>query len=351
MKIKVELDPGVSAPVRRALAAVREVMVVDGADRRVTVDDLARPVAILPRPRRGPVSDADLDVADLARRVPRGSVGVVVAGAIPAAERDALEQAGLSWCDGRGSLHLTWPGVYVHVDRAARKPPRSVGATQGIGPASLRALQVLLGSAQEPWTVSQLAHAAAISVGQAHTVFRALERNQLLRREGRGPLQRSTITDRRAARDWLASIDRARRRPQAAATYLWARTPDEVAHRFAELAGEAGISYAITGAAASNLMGVPVLTRVLVTHVRIGMLESAEALHRLGLEHLDEQGAGRGLNLELWTDTGELGTFDKRHVNGVRVASPIRVWLDIAREGGRGEDAAQMFREHVLEGA
>lgn len=326
------------------------MQVIDGDEHRITVDGTARPIVILPRPRRGQVADLEVEVADLARRVPPGAVGLVVGGAIPAAEREALERAGLSWCDGRGALHLAWPGTYVHVDRAVRRPepPRPKGS-QGIGPASIRALQVLVGFDQEAWTVSQLAQAAAVSVGQAHTIFRVLEENDLLRREGKGPRQRSTITDRRAALDWLRTVDRGRRRPAAAATYIYGRTADDEIHRFATLANKAGLPYAVTGAAASTLMGVPVLTRVLVTHVRIGVLDARDALHRLGLEHLDAEDAGRGMNLELWTDVGELGTFGAEERNGVKVAPPIRVWLDIAREGGRGEDAAQMFREHVLE--
>lgn len=350
MKLAVELDEHVPAPIRRAVESIRDIEVIDGDEPRIMVDGAERPIVILPRPRRGAAADLEVEVADLARRVPPDAVGLVVAGTIPAAEREALERAGLSWCDARGALHLAWPGTYVHVDRAARRaePPRPKGS-QGIGPASIRALQVLVGTEEESWTVSQLAEAAAVSVGQAHTVFRVLEENDLLRREGKGPRQRSTITDRRAALDWLRTVDRARRRPAAAATYIYGRTPGDELHRFAALADEAGLPYAVTGAAASNLMGVPVLTRVLVTHVRVGVLDAADALHRLGLEHLDAEDAGRGMNLELWTDVGELGTFGAQALDGVKVAPPVRVWLDIAREGGRGEDAAQIFREHVLE--
>ena len=59
--------------------------------------------------------------------------------------------------------------------------------------------------------------------------------------------------------------------------------------------------------------------------------------------------AGRGMNLELWTDTGELGTYGAGEAAGIRIAPPVRIWLDIARQGGRNDDAAQLFREQVLE--
>lgn len=350
MKVTVELAAEIPERVRRALASVHELEITDGHTTSIHTDGATRRLTILPRPQPGAGADVAPKVEDLTQDGPRGAVGLVVAGTIPVTEREAIERAGLSWCDGRGALHLAWPGVYVHIDRGARRQARrQPGDGEGIGPASLRALQVLIGSSEKWWTVSQVAQSAAISVGQAHTVLRALDRSNLLRREGKGPRQCSTINDRRAALDWLATIDRARRRPKGAATHLWARTPDDLLDRFAELARDVGLPYAFTGAAASRLMGTPVLTRVLIAHVRVGMLDAADAMRRLGLEHLDAENVARGANLELWTDTGELGTFGGDEVNGIRVAPAIRIWLDIAREGGRGEDAAQIFREQILE--
>jgi hypothetical protein len=287
----------------------------------------------------------------LATQVPRGAVGLVVAATIPARERDAIEEVGLSWCDGRGALHMTWPGVMIHIDRGAARPalpPKTTGQTR-LGPAGIRALQVLVEDRDDDWTVSRLSQRAAISTGQAHNVFRALEENRLVTSVGKGPQQRRVLTDRRALLDWLATLDGARRRPEAAATYLYARTHNEVVARFAERAREAGLPYAVTGAAGSLLLGVAVLSNITVTHVRVGALDAQDVLARLGLEHLEAEDAGRGMNLELWTDTRELGTFRARDVGRVRVAPPVRVWLDLAREGGRNTDAAQLFREQVLE--
>ena len=55
------------------------------------------------------------------------------------------------------------------------------------------------------------------------------------------------------------------------------------------------------------------------------------------------------MNLELWNDTGEVGTFAAEPIDGIRVAPAVRVWLDLLRQSGRNRDAAQMFREQTLE--
>jgi hypothetical protein len=58
--------------------------------------------------------------------------------------------------------------------------------------------------------------------------------------------------------------------------------------------------------------------------------------------------------LELWADTGNLGTFDALRVCGVNVAHPIRVWLDLAGNDDRCTDdryteVAHRFRARVVD--
>jgi hypothetical protein len=347
MKIRVELEAAAPERYRRALVGVPHVDVHAGRANRIGVGPDLRPLVLLPRAEAG---TGDAAVRALLPLVPAGAVGMVIARTIPRRERDLLEEAGLSWCDGRGAIHVEWPGVMVHIEGAAH--PRVAGrVAERLGPVGIRAVQVLLEAWEKEWTVTRLAREAAVSVGQAHTVFKALEAERLVTTSGKGPQQRRHLTDRPAALDWLAGLDRARRRPESAATYLYARTPDELLRRFADRASEAGLPYAVTAAAGSQLLGAPVLTQLPVVQVRVGALPAGPALERLGLERLDADEAGRGANLELWTDTGELGTFGATTVNEIRVAPPVRVWLDLARQRGRGADAAQLFREQILERA
>ena len=96
---------------------------------------------------------------------------------------------------------------------------------------------------------------------------------------------------------------------------------------------------------------VPVLSRIVVTQIRVGGLQPKEALARLGLDHLEADDADRCMNVDAWADIGEIGTFGLSEIDGVRVAPPVRVWLDLQRRGGRNVDAAHLFREQVLERA
>jgi hypothetical protein len=57
------------------------------------------------------------------------------------------------------------------------------------------------------------------------------------------------------------------------------------------------------------------------------------------------------MNVEVWSDIGQLGTFGAAEIDGVHVAPLIRVWLDLQRQGGRKRDAAQLFREQTIDRA
>lgn len=352
MNITIGYDEGTPISVRRAVSAMPEVRTDASRAGRILIDDAEHPLVLLPRPQQGASETAA--AAELAKRVPRGAVGLVVASAIPHRERDALEGAGLSWLDGRGAVHISWRGVLVHIDRTGRRPLR-LAADHGadkLGPAGIRAVQVVLGSPKsDGWTISRLARQAGVSIGQAHNVLRILERDRLLETHGRGPKQQRFVTDRNAALDWLSGVDQSRRRPESVATHLYGRTLHEVLQRFADRARTQGLRYAATGAAAAQLLGTPVLSSLDVTQVRVGAVSAIEVLTSLELDDLTAEDGGRGSNLELWTDAGELGTYQAAEISGIHVAPALRVWLDLARQGGRHSDAAQLFREQAIERA
>ncbi|WP_157741308.1 hypothetical protein [Jiangella sp. DSM 45060] len=312
---------------------------------RIELNGDERRLTILARPPRTPNG---LELQEL--RPKPGTVGLVVAASLSDSERDGIEQAGLSWCDARGAVHLSWPGLYFHVDHGTRKVTRSYRVTEpGLGVASIRGVQTMLSAPGAPWSVSVLAKEAALSTGQAHNVLKIMERNHLVRVQGVGPKMRRYLRDRDETLEWLAGVERGRRRPEAAAGYLYARTFDDLIERFVARASEAEVTYALTATSGAVALGHAVLTSPRVLQVRVSPGGAAQTLAVLGLEPLDADEAGRGMNLELWTDSGELGTYRSEDAGRVHVAPRVRIWLDMVRQGGRTADAAELFKEQALD--
>jgi len=287
---------------------------------------------------------------NLGAAVPPESVGLVVGALIPERERGPLEDAGLSWWDLRGSMHIALDNKLIHLERPSRTTKPDGEKERKLGPVGTRAVQRMLITAEERrWSVSDLAAEADVSIGQAHSVLILMEQNGLLRTVGKGSHKRRVLGDRDQCLDWLRDLEGARRAPKGTWTYLYARNERERARKFGAIAAERGVKYAFTSHFAATLLGAPVLTSSVLTYVRVKATSSEEARRSLGLEHLDAEEAGRGANIAIWADTGEVGTHDSALVDGLWVAPAVRVWLDLVRSGNRERDGAGILRELLLE--
>lgn len=267
------------------------------------------------------------------------SMDVAVSAYLRRPLRQALEERETAYLDAQGHLHLVGRGVLVHVEDPPRRAEKPADAALGV--VSVRAVQLLLEEAQ-PISVSELAHRAELSAGQAHKVLTLLEQEGFVRTTGRGPARRRHLPDRTALLDWLARQPAATRRDRRLDVTLYARRPEDLWKLVHERLETAGVEHALTGAAAASLWGAGP-TNVLTSTVRISPDLALESVaQQLGAEVTD-----RGANLRLLRDTGRVGGAISGLKEGIRVAPPVRIYLDALAER-RGEDVAQHFREVAL---
>jgi hypothetical protein len=341
MKVTLNLPSG-DARWRSAATLVPELNVISATSEPwIEVDSERRSVWIIERASTLP--------QNLGAAVPLDSVGLVVGALIPENERRPLEDAGLSWWDLRGSMHIALDNKLVHLERTPRKTKPSEEKQRKLGPVGTRAVQRMLITGQDRrWSVSGLAAEADVSIGQAHSVLTLMEQNELLKTVGQGSHKRRVLGSRDKCLDWLRDIEGGRRAPMGTWTYVYARNELERARKFGDIAAERGVNYAFTSSFAAKLLGAPVLTSSVLTYVRVQADSSEDARRALGLEYLDADEAGRGANIAIWADTGEVGTHDASLVEGLWVAPAVRVWLDLIRQGGRERDGADALREVLL---
>ena len=119
-------------------------------------------------------------------------------------------------------------------------------------------------------------------------------------------------------------------------------------HRLAELAERARVRYAVTGVVGAHLLSALSIEPPSTLQIRVSG-HAVEISRRLRHERADATDGERSTMLELWADTGNLGTFDALRVCGVTVAHPIRVWLDLAGNDDRYTEVAHRFRERVVD--
>lgn len=254
--------------------------------------------------------------------------------------RAHLERLGFSYLDAKGHLHLSAPGVLLHLEGARARRPASAGAA-ALSITGVRIVQALLGHAQEV-SVASLAQEARVSASNAHRTLSLLEEEGHVRTYGSGPMRRRTVVNRGALLEWLARQPTARKRSRRVDAAVYARTPQELWQRVRRLLDEKGIAHALTGAAAASVMGVGA-TSIPLSLVRVSPeVPLEEAAASLGAVI-----AERGANLTLIRDDGLVGTTQSELRDEVRLAPSVRVYLDLLAER-RGEDQAEHFREVVL---
>src|SRR5664279_1237634 len=172
-------------------------------------------------------------LAELLRHSADGCVAVVVAERLLGQVRSALEQAGISYVDATGAVHLQTPGLLLHVEPGAVTRTGVVAPPRGLGVVAVRLVQHLLEEPGKQWTVTDLAAAGQASAGQAHSVLTRLDSEGFLeqRRDGRAVLRR--LTDPTAVLDWLARVPAAGKLHERLKAYGYAPDPAGLVTRLA----------------------------------------------------------------------------------------------------------------------
>jgi len=342
--MKIELNvPKLSAARHVASGGILDLSVQQSDDAPwIAVDGDRRPLWTLERASRLPPR--------LAEAVPKGFVGLIIGRNIPKDERMMLERDSLSWWDLNGSLHVDLGDRVIRIEGSpSARGPADSDRQRRLGPLGTRAAQELFaGPRGMRWSINELAERSGVSVGQAHNVLTSLERDGIVESVGRGPSKRRIVLDEGALLEWLRRSESLLRRPTGVFSYLYARNEMDLARRAHRAMSDAGVRYAVTSALGSRLWGVPVMTSV-VTQIRVASSDLGSLRAMLSLPELNADEAGRGANLELWTDTGAVGTHSALERDGVMVAPQSRVYLDLIRLGGRYADGAELLREKLLD--
>lgn len=279
-------------------------------------------------------------LVNLAQQIKKTTALPMVVGAfISRTLRTRLEDADVSYLDGGGHIHIVGDLVFVHVDKGLAAPS---SIADGLGITGVRLVQVILSNGDQMWSVAELAKAGDASAGLAHKVLRILENNDLVIPLGKGPAKRRRVRDSGLLLNWLAEEKAGLGNGIRKSFTLYARSSSDLCRRVADLFSKSEVDYAITGVAAADLLkaGPTAVPRTLIRINPKVRLEDAAAI--LGAEPAD-----RGANLLLRKDAGLLGTTGTIDHDGVRLASPVRIYLDLLSES-RGEDLANHFRERAL---
>lgn len=246
---------------------------------------------------------------------------------------------GAGYLDAAGNCRIEAPGFVVHVEgRVGERRPPSTGADP-FAPKSSRVARLLLTDPSRGWHVKDLAQEADISIGLASRVKRVLVEDAHAEvRDGR-----VYPTDPRALlAAWAGSYSVP---ADERALYVMEKA-SSVARQLAGWCEAEAVPYALTGFSGAWLAAPMVRHPVTIAYVDPvhavapgGGLPAA-----LGAKEVDS-----GANLRVLHPWDSSVFYGSRVIEGVRVAAPLQIYLDLTRAGGRSEDAAlEVLEKEIL---
>ncbi len=262
-----------------------------------------------------------------------GDYGIFVAPYISNQAAAICREADIGYFDLAGNCLLSFETLYIHRDgrpnpRIQRRELRSLYA-----PKAERILRVLLTQPQQSWKTKTLAETAQVSFGQVSNVRRMLVDREWIAQTESG----IRLNNPGAALDEWGRNYRFRRN-KTFDYYALAEVSD-CEYQLAETCQGEGIRYALTAFSGAARIAPTVKYQRAIAYIS-GNPDSLEA--KLGWKRVES-----GANVSLLNPYDEGVFFGSSEVDGVWIASPVQIYLDLQEIHGRGQEAAQALRQII----
>jgi hypothetical protein len=238
---------------------------------------------------------------------------------------------GVSYLDEAGNCRLSAPGFLLQVE--GRKPVRGAkhAEVDAFALKSSRIARVLLGSPKRGWHLQELADEAQVSLGLVAKVKRVLleqafveERDRRLHlRDPKGLLEAwATAYQSTGARVSLYVMHKA----------------SEAERKIAGWCADNAVRFALTGLAGAWRLAPDVRYQQSTFYVE--SKDNVDVVNDL-VQHLGAKRVDSGANLVLVVPEDSFVLYQSRKIDDIDVASPVQLYLDLQKQPGRGEEAAQ----------
>ena len=261
-------------------------------------------------------------------------VPVFIAPYISPASAELCGQDGTNYLDLSGNCRLVFDNSFVEREGrpnlfAEKRDLRSL-----YSPRSSRVMRVLLANPGEAWKVKELAGESEVSLGLASNVKKLLEDREWVRKTEDGL---TLVEPEKLLMEW--SENYSFRKNRVRDCYSLKPAADLEAD-LAAVCFEKKVPYALTGFSAAARYAPMVRSPRAMAYVEKPL---DEILAALGLNEVTS-----GANVTLLEPYDEGVFYGAEMEEGIRLASPVQVYLDLKGFRGRGEEAAEKLFDEVI---
>lgn len=297
-----------------------------------------RPVDLFVLARRHILPSTVLGLFQILKRIRPDGVLLLCTPYISPRVAEMCREQNVSYLDGVGNCRIAAPGLFVHIAGRPNRPSVSK-AVDPFSRKSSRIVRSLLTHPDRGWQVQQLAQQADVSLGLVSKVKTTLLDDAYLEERDRLLFVRDGV---KLLQGWSAEY-----RPHVKRVQLFAiPRSNEIEKRLAEWCRTNKVTYALTQLAAAWRYS-PMVRYDKSTVYIDRELEASNKLTSL-LESLDAKEVETGVNGILWITDDPAVFADSREFDGVKVVSPLQLYLDLMALSGRGKDAAEEVFEREL---
>ena len=238
---------------------------------------------------------------------------------------------GVSYLDEAGNCRLSGPGFFLQVE--GRKPVRAAKQT-AVDPFALkssRITRVLLGNPKHGWRLQELADEAQVSLGLVAKVKHALLEQAFVEERDR----RLHLRDPKGLLEaWETTYESS---GQRVALYVMQKASD-TEQRIAHWCAEKGVRFALADLAGAWRQAPTVRYQQSIVYV-----ESKDEMDVIDdlVQHLGARRVDSGANWVFVVPEDTFVLYQVRRIDGIAVASPVQLYLDLRKQPGRGQEAAE----------
>lgn len=282
--------------------------------------------------------EALLTSTELVRRAKGVSGAMIACPYISPRTAEICRSQGVSYLDQAGNCDLRANGLVVHVEGRPNVAPDTRPLLDPFATKSSRIARVLLSQPGRAWHVQALAAAAQVSIGLASKAKSTLiEQGYAQERDGLVELR-----DAHALLEaWCAAYKAPVRRKSLFVMTDIARAETAVA----EWCESHRIQYGL--AEFSGAWRLAPMVRYMQASVCVHASATDDFLPPL-LNSIEAKPVDSGSNLAILVTSDDALFHDAREVGGIRVLSPIQLYLDLRANRGRGWEAAEeLMRKEI----
>jgi hypothetical protein len=270
------------------------------------------------------------------------AIPFLAAESISPGAKELLRKENVGYYDTGGSLFVPAHGAYIFIERP---PPKTLEKSVRSLFKGKRAqvIHTLLINHGEWFGVKTLAELAQVAPSTVSETLIALERFDWLKTRGQGPSKERHLVEASALLDeWSKQFQTSHQRTERR-YYVPRVEPDTLMKRIAAASDAHNVAYVITREAAAQRYA-PFLSSISRVACRMPPGRATDKM----LSELDARIVDEGVNLAVIETTSQGPFLFKDLVDGVYLASPVQVYLDLLRGEGRSREMADHLRHEKI---